>query len=206
MEIRSREKLRGILRVRWLVLLYSFDKGQCWRRIRLVCEKNREEDSWQDYRADLSARFAEYSKVLLELKLGTLLFAVRVLSTGVLHPRCSTMASLPKQIFYRRALGDSSSKNPKETRCCRNRCKKRPGIKREFLFPVFQSLSSANPLRLRSVGGGTATAEEIKRNPFSLPLPIYFSTRLFYIHCRAEPSSPSPRPSIFRGETIGVKN
>lgn len=30
----------------------------------------------KDYRVDLSARFAEYSKVLLELKLGTLLFAV----------------------------------------------------------------------------------------------------------------------------------
>ena len=106
----------------------------------------------KDYRLDLSARFAEYSEVLARAQkppFALLYLPFRVLSDrgarvyNTLPPplRCSTMASLPKQIFYRRALGDDSSKNLKETRCCRNRCKKRRRIKREFLFPVFQSLS-----------------------------------------------------------------
>ena len=106
------------------------------------------------------------------------------------NPRCSTMASLPKQIFYRRALGDDSSKNLKEARCCRNRCKKRPRIKREFLFPVFQSLSSTEPpgstsLRRQRETTGEREKENRKRNlSFHWLSPIYFSTRLFYIHCR----------------------
>lgn len=92
----------------------------------------------------------------------TLLFAiVRVVSRHRVAQSqplgCSTMASLPKQIFYRRALGDGSSINPKRERERRDAggidVKKRPRIKREFLFPVFQSLSprptspsSASPL------------------------------------------------------------
>lgn len=42
------DRVYRISRVKWPVLIMcSFDKGQRWRRIRLVCEKRREEVSWQ---------------------------------------------------------------------------------------------------------------------------------------------------------------
>lgn len=184
----------------------------------------------KDYRLDLSARFAEYSEVL-ELKTPLALFYLPFESflTGVhgsttpspllLPPpsplRCSTMASLPKQIFYRRALGDDSSKNLKETRCCRNRCKKRRRIKREFLFPVFQSLSSTDPLtsslpppptlllRLRlavgkreTTGGGKMKKKRKKKKrrrkernlSFHRLSPIYFSQLACFISTVPSPS------------------
>lgn len=72
----------------------------------------------------------------------TLLFAVvRVVSRHRVAQSqplgCSTMASLPKQIFYRRALGDGSSINPKrerETGCWRNRCEKKASNKARIPF------------------------------------------------------------------------